>query len=228
MANFCLIGNGEAAVMSSPASTLELDRAESSRAALRPLVLFCCAHFCIDLYSSALGVLQPSLLAHSGLSLPQAGVLGGTLVFSSSMMQPVYGYLSDRFHTYLFTALAPAVAALFISSLGLASGYWTLLAMVWLGGAGIASFHPQATANATLGVTTRRGRAMATFISAGTLGLALGPTFFSWMTGTLGLARTCWAALPGVLMSVLLLAFLRLSPPSPGRPVPFYLTPLPP
>src|SRR5260370_27761892 len=212
--------------MNSQASTLELDRAESSRAALRPLVLFCCAHFCIDLYSSALGVLQPSLLAQYGLSLTQAGVLGGTLVFSSSMMQPVYGYLSDRFHTYLFTALAPAVAALCISALGLASGYWPLLAMVWLGGAGIASFHPQATANATLGVTTRRGRAMATFISAGTLGLALGPTFFSWMTGTLGLTRTYWAALPGVLMTVLLLALLRLSPPGSGPRVHFDLAPL--
>ena len=212
--------------MSSRASTLELDRAESSRAALRPLVLFCCAHFFIDMYSSALGVMQPSLLAQYGLSLTQAGILAGTLVFSSSMMQPVYSYLSDRFHTYLFTALAPAVAAVFISSLGFASGYWTLLAMVWLGGAGIASFHPQATANATLGVTTRRGRAMATFISAGTLGLAFGPTYFSWMTGTLGLTRTWWAALPGVLMTVMLLAFLRLSPPSSGSRLHFDLAPL--
>jgi len=212
--------------MSSRASTLELDRAESSRAALRPLILFCCAHFFIDMYSSALGVMQPSLLAQYGLSLTQAGILAGTLVFSSSMMQPVYGYLSDRFHTYLFTALAPAVAAVFISSLGFASGYWTLLAMVWLGGAGIASFHPQATANATLGVTTRRGRAMATFISAGTLGLAFGPTYFSWMTGTLGLTRTWWAALPGVLMTVLLLAFLRLSPPGTGPRLHFDLAPL--
>src|SRR5260370_9286989 len=107
MANFCLIENGEAAVMSSPASTLELDRAESSRAALRPLVLFCCAHFCIDLYSSALGVLQPSLLAQYGLSLTQAGVLAGTLAFSSSMMQPGYGSLSHRFPTPLFSPLPP-------------------------------------------------------------------------------------------------------------------------
>src|SRR5437870_6689026 len=161
--------------MSSQASTLKLDRAESSRAALRPLILFCCAHFFIDMYSSALGVMQPSLLAQYGLSLTQAGLLGGMLVFSSSVMQPVYGYLSDRYHTYLFTALAPAVAAIFISSLGLAPGYWALLAMVWLGGAGVGSFHPQATANATLGVKYKRGRAMATFISSGTLGLALGP-----------------------------------------------------
>src|SRR5882672_7517624 len=212
--------------MSSQASTLELDPAQSSRSAFPPLVLFSCGHFFVDLYSIALGVMQPLLLAQYGLSLTQAGVLGGVLVFSSSVMQPVYGYLSDRFHTYLFTALAPAVAAIFISSLGLASGYGMLLAMVWLGGAAIASFHPQATANATLGIKRNRGRAMATFISAGTLGLAIGPTYFSWMTGTLGLTRTYWAAIPGVVMSLLLLAFLRVSPVGSGPKLEVDLTPL--
>ena len=144
--------------MSPQASTLDLDRAESSRPSLLPLVLFCSGHFFIDLYSIALGVMQPLLLAQYGLSLTQAGLLGGLLVFSSSVMQPVYGYFSDRHHTYLFTALAPAVAAIFISSLGLAPGYGALLAMVWLGGAGIASFHPQATANTTRGIIAAAAR----------------------------------------------------------------------
>lgn len=213
--------------MSSSAPALALDQAESPRPVVVPFLLFSCAHFLIDMYSIALGVLQPLLLAQYGLSLTQAGVLGGVLVFSSSMMQPVYGYLSDRFHTYLFTALAPALTAIFISSLGLASGYWTLLAMVWLGGAGIASFHPQATANATRGINANRGRALAAFISAGTLGLAMGPAYFSWMTGTLGLSRTYWAALPGVAMTGLLLAFLKLSPPPESQmKLSFDLTPL--
>src|SRR4029077_4961792 len=36
--------------------------------------------------------------------------------------------------------------------------------------------------------------------------------YFSWVTGALGLARAYWAALPGLAMTALLLAFLRLSP----------------
>jgi len=67
---------------------------------------------------------------------------------------------------------------------------------------------------------------MATFISAGTLGLALGPSYFSWMTGTLGLTRLYWAAAPGVLMSILLLTFLRLSPAGSGPKLRFDLTPI--
>ena len=205
--------------MSSHAPTLELDRAETSRRLLSPFLLLCYAHFLIDAYSMALGALQPLLRTHYGLSLTQAGVLGGALIFSASMMQPVYGYLSDRFHTYLFVALGPAVAAICISSLGLAPGYTALVVLVSLGGAGIASFHPQATAHATRGIKANRGRAMAAFITSGTLGLSFGPVYFAWMTGIFGLQRSYWAALPGIAMTGLLLAFLRLSPvqQSPGR-----------
>src|SRR5436190_1605916 len=116
------------------------------------LVLFCVGHFFIDMYSGALGALQPMLVTQYRLSFTQAGVLGGVLYFSSSMLQPVYGYFSDRFHTKLFTALAPAMAGIFISAVGLAPDYFALLVMVFLGGCGIASFHPQAAASATAGV----------------------------------------------------------------------------
>jgi len=197
-----------------------------ARASVLPLVLFCLGHFFIDLYSGALGVLQPLLLEKYHLSFTQAGILGGVLVFSSSVMQPVYGYLSDRFHTPLFSTLAPAVAGIFISSLGLAPGYGGLLLMVWLGGAGIASFHPQAAANATAGVRHNRGRAMAIFICSGTLGLALGPTLFSLVTGKVGLSRTAWAAAPGILVTLLLLALLRKLPEAPHPRTRFDLAPL--
>ena len=183
--------------------------APAARATLASLTLFCLGHFFVDLYSGALGALQPLLVDQFRMSFTAAGILAGVLSFSSSVMQPAYGYLSDRFHSRLFTALAPAMAGLFISSLGWAPNFRVLLLMVFLGGSGIASFHPQAAANATSGVTRNRGRAMAIFISSGTLGLALGPTLFSAVSGRWGLPRTAWAALPGLLLSLVLVAFLR-------------------
>jgi len=198
----------------------------AARAAWLPLVFFSLGHFCVDLYSSALGVLQPLLIERFHMSFTQAGVLGGVLVFSSSVMQPAYGYLSDRFHSRLFTVLAPAVAGVFISSLGWAPGFWALLAMAALGGAGIASFHPQAAANATAGLKHGRQKAMAIFISAGTVGFALGPTLFSAITGRWGLDRAAWAAVPGVALSALMLSLAPpLAPREGGRPV-FDWTPL--
>lgn len=163
----------------------------------------------VDLYSGALGALQPLLIAPFHMNFTQAGILAGVLSFSSSMLQPCWGYLSDRFHSRLFTAFAPAVAGIFISSLGWAPNYGMLLMMVFLGGAGIASFHPHAASNATHGFIRHHARAMAIFISSGTAGSAMGPLFFSAMSGRLGLSGTYWAALPGVGLSAVLLLFLR-------------------
>lgn len=183
----------------------ESTRARAVRAGVLTLVLLSLGHFFVDLYTGALGALQPLLVDRFHLSLAQAGMLGGFLVFSSSVMQPVYGFLADRFGTRLLVAFGPAVAGIFISSLGLAPAYGWLLALVWLGGAGIASFHPQAAAWAGRGPAGRAGRAMAIFISAGTLGYALGPVYFSTAAARWGLSQTYWGALPGILVTLLLL-----------------------
>src|SRR5215475_14348460 len=84
-------------------------------------------HFFIDFYSNALGVFVPLLVDKLGITLTEAGFLGGLLSFSSSVTQPFYGYLSDRFQSPLFATLAPAVAGIFIASLGLAPSYGWLV-----------------------------------------------------------------------------------------------------
>ena len=182
---------------------------EATRGGLAPYLLFCLAHFWVDFYSSALGVLQPLLIAQFGFSFTQAGILGGTLSFSSSVTQPVYGYLADRFHSRHFTVLAPAVAGIFISFLGYAPSYPALLGMVFLAGAGMAAFHPHASSNATNTLQRSKARAMAVFISSGTLGLAIGPTVFSFFTGRWGLHGAAAVAVPGIAVTALLLPLLK-------------------
>ncbi|HET8546959.1 MAG TPA: MFS transporter, partial [Bryobacteraceae bacterium] len=135
--------NPSSPVLSLPASAYKRSVGQSAGLSL---LLLSIGHFFIDLYSSALGALQPHLVARLGLSLEQAGIVGGVMIFSSSVMQPVYGYLSDRLHTRAFTTLAPAVAGLFVSALGLASSYSVVLLLVAVAGAGIAAFHPQGSA----------------------------------------------------------------------------------
>jgi FSR family fosmidomycin resistance protein-like MFS transporter len=198
--------------MSSEPSVINLPRPSrviaAGHAGMISLILLSLGHFCVDLYSSALGAFQPVLVARHHLSLAQAGLLGGALVFSSSVTQPIYGFLSDRFRSRLFAALAPAVAGIFISALGVAPSYQWLFALVLFGGAGVAAFHPQATARATEGLSGSRGQLMAIFISAGTLGMAAGPAYFSALLSHVGPAQTIWGAVPGILVTLLLLAVL--------------------
>jgi hypothetical protein len=57
------------------------------------LALFSIGHFLVDIYSGSMGIFQPLLLNRLGISLTQAGLLGGLLAFSASITQPLYGYL---------------------------------------------------------------------------------------------------------------------------------------
>ncbi len=196
---------------------VEEQQVHTFRTGLIALALLSCGHFFVDLYSSALGAFQPLLVEKLNLSLTQAGIVGGVMIFSSSVLQPVYGFLSDRLHTRLFVVLAPAVAGVFISSLGLAGSFNIVLLMVALGGAGVAAFHPQASSQVAFRTETNRGRWMAIFISSGTLGFALGPSFFSTAATRLGLPNTYWAAVPGVIATALLCLRLPFSEQPGGR-----------
>src|ERR1035438_6182345 len=99
--------SAEPSVLHLPASR----RGDPNNALLRPgmlaLLLFSVGHFFIDMYSGAIGAFQPLLVDKLGLTLTQAGLLGGVMVFSGSFVQPAYGFLSDRFHSRMFSVLAP-------------------------------------------------------------------------------------------------------------------------
>ena len=51
----------------------------------------------------------------------------------------------------------------------------------------------------------RRGLVLAVFVTCGTVGHSIGPVFFSRMTEWLGLGMLYWAALPGLIVSGILL-----------------------
>jgi FSR family fosmidomycin resistance protein-like MFS transporter len=193
--------------------TLLPDQARAVRAAWWSLGYLCLGHFAVDLYSNAWGVFTPVLIERLGLTLSQAGLLGGLLSFSSSVTQPLFGILSDRFRSPLFATLAPAASGVLIASLGLAPNFTWLAVMILLGGLGISSFHPSGSSRVALGLDHRRQQAMAIFISSGTLGLAFGPTFFSYLFRTVGVERAHWGALPGLLITAWLVWAL---PPQQG------------
>ena len=171
------------------------------------------AHFLIDTYASMLGAFLPFLHQKLNLSLAEAGILGGALVFSGALMQPLYGYLADRLQHKVFAALGPGIAGVFISSLGLAADFYTLLALLMLGGVGVAAFHPQGAAVTAEVSGNHHGSQMSFFIAGGMIGYALGPIYITSVIILAGLANSYWACLPGVLMSGYLLCF----GPSPKR-----------
>ncbi|MEO5618635.1 MAG: MFS transporter [Candidatus Eisenbacteria bacterium] len=180
---------------------------------IRPrLALLAFAHFTIDAYSSFFSPLLPLLVDKLHLSLTQVGNLVALAAISSSFAQPIYGWLSDRLERPWFVAFGPVVAALFMSGIGLAPTYGVLVALLMLGGMGVAAFHPEAAVLAGE-IGERRSVAMSIFITGGTLGFSLGPLYAVWVAGRFGIEHTWLAALPGLIVALVLLAWFARVPP---------------
>jgi len=185
------------------------------------LAVLSLGHLTVDAYSSFFTPLLPLLVQRLDLSLTRVGALVALASIASSFSQPLFGWLSDRLHRPWFVAFGPLVAACMLSMVGLAPSYGALVAVLMVGGMGVAAFHPQAAvlARETSG---RPGLAMSTFVTGGTLGFSLGPLFAVTIVGRFGLERTWLAMFPGLVMCVLLLLwFSRVSPQvrhASGRP----------
>ena len=178
----------------------------------RRLAVLATAHFTIDSYSSFFLPLLPLLMVRLGLNYTMIGGLVAIGSMSSSFSQPLFGLLSDRLSRPWFVVLGPLIAAVFLSSIGLAPNYLTLVVLLVIGGFGVAMFHPQTAAMAG-NSGPKRGMAMSFWVTGGTLGWALGPLFATSTARVFGLDHTYVAAIPGVIMCVVLGAwFLRQAP----------------
>ena len=173
-------------------------------------------HLTIDSYSSFFSPLLPLLVEKLHLNLTLVGTLVALSSVTSSFSQPFFGFVSDRLRRPWFVALGPLASAVFMSSLGMAPTYAALVALLMLAGLGVASFHPQAAVFASE-ASPRRNLAMGFFISGGTLGFALGPLFAVGVVSAFGLERTYVAAIPGIVATGLLLAWLARATPRPAH-----------
>ncbi|HVF89198.1 MAG TPA: MFS transporter [Blastocatellia bacterium] len=174
------------------------------------LAVLCAGHFVSDSYSSIIYPLLPVLQAKLSLTTSQVFWLAPLYAISSSLMQPVYGLISDRYARRFFAVFSPTVTAVFVSMIGLAPGYSTLVLVLIAGGVGIGSFHPQAAAMASAASGDRRRVGMAVFSASGTLGFAVGPLAIALLINAFGLDKTWYIFGLGLLMSAVL---YRVCPP---------------
>ncbi len=190
-----------------------------TRLLTQAMVLLSLGHLTTDLFSSAVPTLQPLLVDKFTLSLLQAGLLSGVFMFASSVLQLPFGILSDRLQSRLFSVFGPLAAGVFLSTLGWAENYLVLLCFAFLGGMGVAAFHPQSTTEATRLSGERRGLGVAVFITAGTFGLACGPPYFAAIIDNFGFARLPLAMTVAVIVCGVLLWRLPAPPAheSPSR-----------
>jgi len=162
-------------------------------------------HFVVDGYGNIYAPLLPLLIPHLGLTLAAAGTLAMCFQMSTSVAQLAFGRLADRWRPRLLLLAGPFVAVVILSLVGLCSNVWALAAVLIAGGLGGAAFHPPAAAMVHGLGGDRKGLAMSTHISGGSLGFALGPLLFAPFVQRFGLQWTPVLMVPGLTALVMLL-----------------------
>jgi len=173
----------------------------------RGVLLMSWAHFAHDLYPSFLGVLVPAIQAKLGVSLFWASAMVPAQQLPS-IVQPFLGYVADRTSRRWFVVLSPAVAALALSSIGIAPHFAVVLVLLLVSGLASAAFHAPAVALVGEFGGQRLGRAMAIFMAGGELARTVAPILLTAVIAHFTLDGMPLVMLVGLAASATL--FLRL------------------
>jgi FSR family fosmidomycin resistance protein-like MFS transporter len=169
----------------------------------RALTLLSMGHLVADITSGALPGMLPFLKEALNLSYAMAGTIVLVSNIMSSVIQPAFGYLTDRKSLLWFLPLGSFCAAMFLALVGWASSYSLVLVMVIFSGLGVAIYHPEGWRVANYFAGEKKATGMSIFGVGGNLGFALGPlmaTFFITRLG-LGLKGTTLFVLPGAVIA---------------------------
>jgi FSR family fosmidomycin resistance protein-like MFS transporter len=175
----------------------------------KALAILSAAHLVTDINQGSLPALLPFFKEALNLSYTTAGVILLAANLTSSIIQPVFGHLSDRRPIGWFLPLAPFVACLGLSLTGFVSNYSLLLICVIVTGIGIASFHPEGFKTAYYFTGEKKATGMSIFAVGGNFGIAIGPILALTLVTSYGPKGTLSFILPGILIAIIL--FFNLS-----------------
>ena len=162
------------------------------------------AHLINDWYMNYIQTLLPFLVA-AGLGVSKGAFLISAFTVTSSLLQPVSGYMVDQKNQRWMVYLGTFWMAVLLSLVGVLKSYPLLIVVVALAGLGTAAFHPQASAMVSAVSGERRGFFQALFIAAGNVGWALTPLMVVPFVQYYGLGLSPIFMVPGLLAAALLL-----------------------
>ena len=171
----------------------------------KALAVLSAGHLVTDVNQGALPALLPFFKAALNLSYTMSGTILLAANLTSSIIQPVFGHLSDKRPVAWLLPLSPFIACLGLSLTGTISSYPLMILSVILCGFGVASFHPEGFKTAYFFTGEKKATGMAIFSVGGNLGIAIGPMVAITLVTYFGLRGTLGMILPGILIAVLLL-----------------------
>ncbi len=170
----------------------------------RAMAVLSAGHLFTDVSQGSVPALLPFLIVKEHLSLASASALVLAATIASSVIQPLFGHLSDRRSLPWLMPAGPVLGGLGIALAGFAPNYGLTFAAIVLSGIGVASFHPEGSRFANYVSGARRASGMSLFSVGGNVGFALGPVIVTPLVLALGLHGTAFVLIPTWLMAAVL------------------------
>jgi FSR family fosmidomycin resistance protein-like MFS transporter len=170
--------------------------------------VLCAGHLWVDSYGGFITPILPFIAAKLSLSLAVITMIISFSHLASSMMQPLFGYISDSISKRFFIIWGLILASVFVSLSGIASNAWILGFIIIMGNVGVAFFHPQAMSLTHYFAGKKINSIMGIFTACGTAGYALGPLFSSKLVDNWGLGSTVYGIIPGLIFAFILYKML--------------------
>ncbi len=176
-------------------------------------------HFTADLNTGTVTALLPLLSALFALNYQAAALAVLVSNVTSSVIQPLFGLITDRHPLRWLLPAALGLAALGTAGYALAPSYGVFLVLVAVSGIGVAAFHPIGASGAFFAAGANRASGMSVFSVGGNIGFAFGPLLAALATHFYGMRGMLFFLVPGAVAAWVLGRFARSSQaPRPQRP----------
>jgi FSR family fosmidomycin resistance protein-like MFS transporter len=180
------------------------------------LITLMLGHLTVDSYAGIIPVLYPLLIGRFALNLATVGLISLAYSGTAAISQPLFGMIADRYGTRM-TGAALCWTAVTFALVGFVPTFPLLLALACASGLGSGAFHPFGALDVRALLPRRsRSTGMSIYVTAGTVGVALGPLIGIALFGLFGLHGTGYLVIPGIATGVYLLWRMRRAAYSPA------------
>jgi FSR family fosmidomycin resistance protein-like MFS transporter len=170
-----------------------------------PLLLFLLSfgHMCTDMVQGALPALLPYLKDRFALSYAATGTILLAAHLTSSVIQPLFGYVTDRRPFPVLLSLGCLISGIGIALLPHSPSFPWLIAIVTFLGIGTAAFHPEGFKATACIASVKRATGMSFFSVGGNLGFAIGAPAAIFLVSRYGLPGAAGLIVPAAAAAAL-------------------------
>lgn len=168
------------------------------------LLMVSLGHLLNDMFQSVIPAIYPMLKEALGLSFLQIGAITLTNQLTSSLLQPLVGYFSDRHPRPYALAFGMCYTLSGLLLLSVAESFVLVLLSVAFVGVGSSVLHPESSKVARMASGGQKGMAQSVFQVGGNIGRSFGPIIVALLVVPHGQHAISWLSLLAVVAIALL------------------------